>query len=120
MAQLRFLVDECVSRDLVTHLRSAEPAMDLLVVGEPGAPRKGTLDPQLLLVAKGLQRAFISADRSTMMRHLAEHYRAGHRSYGLILLRGGFSVARYAADLHLIWFATTADEWLNRVDYIPY
>ena len=120
MNPLRFLVDECVNRDVVTYLRTLEPDMDLVVVGEPGAPPKGTLDPDLLLAAEAQGRALISGDRSSTTRHLADHYDAGHHTAGVILLRGGFPVARYAAEIRLIWFATTADEWLDRTDYIPY
>jgi hypothetical protein len=120
MSPLRFLVDECVNRDIIAYLRSLEPDMDILVVGEPGAPIKGTLDPDLLLFAEAQGRALISGDRSSMTRHLADQFNASHHTAGLILLRGGFSIAHYAAEIHLIWFATTADEWLDRTDYIPY
>jgi hypothetical protein len=120
MNPLRFLADECVNRDIVTYLRNLEPDMDILGVGQPGAPIKGTLDPDLLLAAEAEGRALISGDRRTMRRHLAAHSHAGHHTAGLILLRGGFSVASYATEIRLIWFATTADEWLDRTDYIPY
>jgi hypothetical protein len=120
MTPLRFLVDEDVRLDIVKALRTAEPAMDILVVGEPGAPPKGTLDPDLLLTAENLGRALISGDRGSMPGHLADHFRAGHHTQGVILLRNGYSVGDYAFAIRLIWIATTADEWLDRTDYIPY
>src|SRR5438874_677749 len=98
MNTLRFLLDEDVNQDLVSALRAAEPAMDLLVVGQPGAPPKGTLDPALLLAAETLGRTLISGDRSTMIGHLKDHFDAGHHTCGVILLRGGFPLARYVAD----------------------
>ena len=120
MIPLRFLVDECVNRDIIAYLRNIEPAMDFLVVGEPAAPPKGTPDPDLLRVAEMLGRVMISGDRSTMSRHLVDHFNQGRHTAGVILLRSDFSVARYAAELRLIWFVTTPDEWTDRTDYIPY
>lgn len=120
MTPLCFLVDECVNRHLIAHLRNIEPSMDFLVVGEPGAPPKGTPDPDLLLVAESRGRVMLSGDRSTMTRHLADHFAQGRHTVGLILLRGGFPLSHYASELRLIWFVTTPDEWTDRTDYIPY
>src|SRR5438034_618543 len=114
MTPLRFLADECVSRDLIRHLREIEPAMDILVVGEPGAPPKGTTDPALLIFAEVNGRALISNDRGSLPDHLAAHFQAGRHTFGVILLRGGFSVGRYGTEIRLIWFATTPDEWMDR------
>jgi hypothetical protein len=107
MNPLRFLIDECVSHDIVKNLREIEPDMDLLVVGEPGAPAKGTDDDELLLIGETQGRALISGDMSTMTKHLARHFEAGHHTAGLILLRSGFYIGRYALEIRLIWFATT-------------
>jgi Domain of unknown function (DUF5615) len=120
MTRLRLLADEDIPDELVSALLSREPGMDILAVGQPGAPPKGTLDPDLLLAAESFGRAFFSRDKKTIPGHLADHYQAGHHTCGIILLRRGFSLAHYAQDLLLIWHATTADEWLDRTDYIPY
>ena len=120
MSSLRFLLDEDVNQDLIPALRSAEPAMDVLVVGQPGVPPKGTRDPGLLLAAETLGRTLISGARSTMTDHMKAHCDAGHHNCGVILLRGGFPLARYVAEIHLIWYVETPAEWLDRTDYIPY
>jgi hypothetical protein len=120
MSSLRFLLDEDVNQDLIPALRGAEPAMNVLAVGQQGAPPKGTLDPGLLLAAETLGRTLISGDRSTMTKHLANHFTAGHHTCGVILLRDGLPLARYVADIHLIWFVETPAEWVDRTDYIPY
>jgi len=120
LSSLRFLIDEDVNQDLIPALRAAEPGMDVLVVGQPGAPPKRTPDPALLLAAETLGRTLISGDRSTMTDHLKDHFDAGHHTCGVILLRGGFPLMRYVADIHLIWFVETPAEWVDRTDYIPY
>jgi hypothetical protein len=120
MTVLRFLADECVPAELVSALRLHEPNMDVLAVGEAGAPRRGTLDPDLLLVAEAMGRTLISRDRRTMPGHLADHFAGGHHTCGVILLRRDASLGSCLQDLRLIWHATTAEEWIDRTEYIPY
>lgn len=120
MSLLRFLADEDFNHDLLAHLRSIEPTLDIVAVGEPEAPPKGTKDRELLVAAATMQRTLVSGDRSTLPRHLGDFFRGGHHMAGLILLRGGFSLSRLASEIRLIWFATEAEEWIDRTDYIPY
>ena len=120
MTRIRFLADECVSHNLLDFLRSLEPAIDVLAVNEPGAPRKGIRDPELIRAAFALGRTLISNDRSTLLRHPVAHFQAGGHTHGNIFLRSGFSIPAYAADLHLIWFCETADDGRDRIDFIPY
>jgi hypothetical protein len=120
MSQLRFLCDEDVSHDIIAFLRSAEPAMDILVVGEVGAPPKQTPDPLVYRAAVAIGRTLISGDRKTMSNVVTADSRAGGHNSGVMFMKSGHSVARYAATIHLIWFCETADQWLDRIDYIPY
>jgi hypothetical protein len=94
--------------------------MDLIVVGETGVPPWGTPDSQLLIAAEAMGRCLISRDKRTMPKHLAAHFAAGRHTCGVLLLRGGFGVARYVHEIALIWQATTANEWIDRTDVIPY
>lgn len=102
MTAIRFLADECFSHDLLDYLRVIEPGIDILAVNEPGAPRKGTLDADLIRAAFILGRVLVSNDRSTLLRHLVAHFGAGGHTCGSILLRSGFSIPAYASDLRLI------------------
>jgi Domain of unknown function (DUF5615) len=120
MSQLKFLMDEDPSRALLHALRNRQPAPDIIRVGEPGAPPRRTKDPQVLLAAEAAGRCLISRDRRTMRRHVQDHLNAGHHTCGVILTRGGFALMRYVNDILLIWQATTPDEWVDRMDYIPY
>jgi hypothetical protein len=120
VSQLRFLFDEGVSHHVIAYLKSAEPMVDILAVGEAGAPLKGTLDPDVYGAAVGLGRTLVSSDRKTMTRAVSEDLAKGGHHCGVVFLRRRASVARCAADLHLIWFCETADDWLDRIDFIPY
>ncbi len=120
MNQLTFLLDECTRRALLNALRGSNPAPDVIRMGESGAPPLGTKDPQVLLAAQAAGRCLISGDRKTMKQHLQDHFAAGRHTCGVVLMKGGFALRRYVDDILLIWQATTADEWVDRTDYIPY
>jgi predicted nuclease of predicted toxin-antitoxin system len=74
MDRPKFLFDEDVSRVLAHALRSHEPAMDIVCVGEPAAPKKETPDPELLDIAEATSRILVSNDKKTMRRHLIDHF----------------------------------------------
>lgn len=120
MSQLRFLCDEDVSQNLLAFVRSAEPAINLLAVGETGAPAKRSADNAVYQAAVTLGRTLISGDRKTMTRLVTADLRAGGHNCGVIFLRSGHSVASYATTIHLIWFCESANDWVDRIDYIPY
>ena len=120
MSHPRFLVDENVPLPLILALLRREPTMDLLRVGQPGAPPRRTPDPDLLLAAEAMGRILLSDDKRTMPRHIADHWAAGHHTCGALLMRQAFPLARFLQDILLIWHATTPDEWVDQLVYIPF
>jgi hypothetical protein len=119
MSKPRFLIDEDPPLYLADALRKAAPGLDVLQVGDPGTPPRGTLDPGLLIAGQALGRVVISKDRSTMIGHLAAHYAAGRRTAGLMLLRNNFTLAVIVQKIVGYWTTDTADDWLDRTAYIP-
>lgn len=78
----------------------------------------GLADPEVLAVAAGAERVLLSHDRKTMIHHfrrLAET----ERSPGLIIVPQSLDIGRAIGDLLLIWATTDAEEWQNRVGYLP-
>jgi hypothetical protein len=55
-----------------------------------------------------------------MPTHLADHFANGHHTWGVIVMRQGFATSRYVGDLILVAQVTSADEWLDRMEYIPF
>src|SRR5437879_4948845 len=94
----RFLFDEHIEVALLVALRQREPLIDILQVGDSGAPPRQTTDPDLLLAAESMSRILVSGDRRTMPVHLTHHFQAGRHTCGVILMRGGFSLARYTDE----------------------
>lgn len=119
MSKPRFLVDEDTHSGLLQAVRQMVPGIDGIRVGDPGAPPLGTLDPDLLIAAEAMGRVLVSNDRSTMPVHLANHFAAGRHTAGVILLRKGYTLGRYAREIVDQWVSTTADEWVDRTIYLP-
>lgn len=116
---VRFLMDRDVDHDMVRAMRTIDAAVDVLCVGERGAPPDEIGDPELLQAAFDAGRILVSRDRSTMLKHLKDRYDEGGRTVGLILLREGIPIMRLAEELVLIWASNSAEEWVDRTVYLP-
>ena len=53
-----------------------------------------------------------------MPGHFA-HYTTGATSSGVILLRAAIPISTAIEELSLIWSASDAEEWANRLMWIP-
>jgi hypothetical protein len=60
----------------------------------------------------------VSQDRGTMPGHFVRHLR-GAQSPGVVLLREAIPIATAIEELLLIWSASDAEEWINRLIWIP-
>ena len=117
--KLRFLLDENLSPRLKPALLRLESTIDVLRVGDPDAPPLGTLDPDLLRFLDLTQRLLITNNRTSMPGHLQEHWQEGGRVWGVLWIRSGTSLGRLAQELYLIWDASEAHEWIDRLEWIP-
>jgi len=118
--RIRFLLDENLSPDLKISLLRLNPNLDILRVGEPDAPLLGTLDPEILDYVASFQRLLVTNNRRSMPGHLKNHWDKGGRIWGLLWLRPSANLEIWAEELYLIWEASEAEEWIDRVDWIPF
>lgn len=117
---IRFLIDENLSPRLKPALLRLEPRVDILYIGELGAPPLSTPDPDILQFLELTQRLLITDNRSSMPGHIADHLAAGGHFWGMCWLRYKMPIGRLAQELYLIWGASTPEEWLDRVEWIPF
>jgi hypothetical protein len=117
--KVRLLIDEDLAPDYVTELLRYNPAVDVVRVGMPSAPKSGTLDPDILLYCEQELRALVTENRSTMPEHEQAHFAAGRHHWGILELRPGYGIGVYLADLQLIWEASEAEEWVDQSRWIP-
>lgn len=101
------LCDESTHGNLAKafHRRSRlgeQPEVDVLRVGEPGAPPFGTQDPQLLVWCEENDRILVSDDRNTLPVHLGNHLAAGRRSPGILLIKNDTTIPKVVESVVLI------------------
>ncbi len=120
MSLMKFLCDEHVPKGLQNAVKKVESAIHILVVGQAGAPPKGTLDPQLLQWAESNHHALLTRDKSTLPNHVNDHLNSGGHTWGVFILRDGFSLGYLAQELLVFWGASEAEEWKDLLLYIPF
>lgn len=116
---IRFLFDENLDPRLKTALLRRDPAIEILRVGDPGALELGTLDPDILRFLEGAGYALVTNNRKSMPIHIGDHLVAGGHHWGIFLIRRNTPLGRVAEELYLIWFASTAEDWIDVEQRIP-
>jgi predicted nuclease of predicted toxin-antitoxin system len=114
---VRFLADADLNHGIVRGCRRREPAMDFLSADEAGLA--GIADPDVLAMAAEQDRILVSHDHQTMLRHFADFLQVRGSSPGLIVVPQYLPIGRAVQELLLIWDASDAEEWRNRMVTIP-
>lgn len=117
--KIRFLLDENLSTKLKIAVLRLNPVIDILRVGDSDAPSLGTLDPDILCYLELSQRLLVTDNRKSIPGHLEEHWAAGGHIWGLLWLRPSGTLSSWAQEMYLIWETSEAEEWLDKIDWIP-
>ncbi|AFY82757.1 DUF5615 family PIN-like protein [Oscillatoria acuminata] len=75
-------------------------------------------DLEVLAVAARLGRVLVSHDRKTMPLNFSE-FITQTRSSGVIIIPQNISIRAAVEDIVLIWEASEAEEWINRIHILP-
>jgi hypothetical protein len=114
--KVRFQADADVNQHIVRAVRRREPEIDFQTAHEAGLHG---LDAETVLAqAAHAGRLLVSHDRRTMPMHFAT-FTAARTSAGVILLSQSLPIIQAVEDLILIWEASEAEEWVNRLDSLP-
>jgi hypothetical protein len=114
---IRFLADADLNHVIVKGCRRCEPAMDFLSANE--AELEGLPDPEVLALAAEQDRILVTHDRQTMPRHFGEFLMRRGSSPGVFTVSQHAPIAEVIDALVLIWAASDASEWKNRIVNIP-
>ena len=117
--EIRYLLDENLSPEWRTQLLHRLPHLTVWIVGDPSAPRLGTLDPEIWIWCEVHQFILVTNNRRSMPRHLADHVAAGRSMPGVLTLRKNAIMGRVLEDLILIAGAGDGNEFYNQIRYIP-
>jgi len=115
----RFLLDEHINRAIQRQLRRRNPNLEVLAIGDPGAPPAGISDPNLLNWIEENGYLLVTENRSTMPMHLFDHFTSGRHVPGIFWVRPGVGIGRIIEELYLIWVASTAEEYRDCSLFIP-
>jgi hypothetical protein len=78
------------------------------------------LDPDILIFCEDAQRVLVTDNWASMPTHVAGHFAAGRHHWGALEVRPGTGMGELASELDMFWFASEAEEWIDRFEYIPY
>jgi hypothetical protein len=115
----RFLLDEHMNRAIHRQLRRQHPGLEVIALGDPGAPPSGTSDPDILNWIEENSHILVTENRSTIPVHLSDHFVSGRHIPGLFWARPGVGVGRIIEELYLIWLASAAEEYKDCTLFIP-
>ncbi len=112
----RFQADSDLDRHIIAAVKRREPMVDFQSAQEAGLTGLG--DPAVLALAAREDRVLVSHDRKTMPGHFADFIQQS-TSPGLLIISQHLAVSAAADELLLIWFASEAEEWTNRISSLP-
>jgi hypothetical protein len=79
----------------------------------------GLPDPEVLALAAEHDRILVTHDRQTMPGHFGEFLVQGNSSPGVFLVSQDEPIGEVIDELVLIWAASDAEEWRDRIVNIP-
>jgi predicted nuclease of predicted toxin-antitoxin system len=114
---MRFLADADLNEGIVAGCLRREPTMDFLSAN--AANLEGVPDPEVLALAADLNRILVSHDFQTMPRHFGDFLQAYGSSPGVLLVPQYLPIGEAIEELVLIWGASGAEDWMNRIVKVP-
>jgi hypothetical protein len=114
--RVRFQADADLNQVIVFAVLRRVAAVDFRTA--TSASLAGLKDQDVLGVAARDGRVLVTHDQATMPRHFAEFVQSQH-SPGVIVIPQHLPLQEAADDLILIWTATDANEWIDRIAFLP-
>lgn len=114
--KIRFQADADLNQIILLATVRREPLIDFQTAGAAGLASR--TDREVLEIAARGGRLLVTHDQKTMPRHFAQ-FIATATSPGMVVIPQHLSIATVVEDLRMIWSVTEAEEWINRVSYLP-
>jgi hypothetical protein len=111
-----FQADADFNETIIKAILRRAPEIDFESAIAAGLP--GLDDIQVLTIAARHGRLLVSHDRKTLPHHFATFIQT-ETSPGVVIVPQNWPIARAAEDLILIWEASEAEEWVNRICALP-
>jgi len=115
--RVRFLADADLNKAIVSGVLRREPSVDFLTAHPAGLRHMS--DTEVLALATRQQRVLVSHDVGSMPAHFRAFLQAGKHSAGVFLIAQSLDVGAAIDELLLIWLASEASEWQDRLEWLP-
>jgi hypothetical protein len=113
---VRYQADADLKRVILLAVARQEPAVDFRSAADAGLV--ALPDREVLAAAAKAGRVLVSHDLKTMPRHFGEFVKSSV-SPGVLLVPQRLPVPEAVEQLILIWAASEAEEWVNRICILP-
>ena len=114
--KVRFQADADLNQAILQGTTRRELVIDFQTAHEAGLSSLG--DPEVLAIASSDGRVLVTHDQKTMPTHFGR-FITTHTSPGVLVIPQHLPVSSAIEELTLIWSATEAEEWKNRICYLP-
>lgn len=114
--RIRFQADADLDGRIIRGIKRRSRDIDIRTAASAGF--SALKDSEVLRLSAEDRRILVSQDRRTMPAHFTQ-YVASANSSGVILIREKASIAVAIEELILVWTASEAEEWTNRLAWIP-
>lgn len=114
--KVRFQADADLRTAIMNATRRSEPLIDFQ--GADEAKLRGLSDNEVLKIAVEQKRLLVSHGQRTMPWHFS-NFILHEASYGVLIVPQHLPTQQVADELVLIWLATAAEDWFNRIAYLP-
>jgi hypothetical protein len=114
--KIRFQADADLNQIILLATVRRESSIDFQTAEAAGLAHRQDRDVLVMAAREG--RILVTHDQKTMPRHFAE-FITTETSAGLLVVPQHLTVAAVTEDLLLIWSTTEAEEWTNRISFLP-
>ncbi|HSM81025.1 MAG TPA: DUF5615 family PIN-like protein [Nodosilinea sp.] len=113
---VRYQADADLNQAIVTGVLRREPTVNFQSAFAAGLD--GLIDAEVLHLSAQQRRILVSHDRRTMPSEFAS-FVASQKSSGVIIVSRKLPFETVIEELLLIWAASNAEEWVNRIAKLP-
>ncbi|HEY9876646.1 MAG TPA: DUF5615 family PIN-like protein [Candidatus Obscuribacterales bacterium] len=114
--KIRFQADADLNQAIVTGVLRREPSIDFQTANVSSL--SGLSDLEVLKFVAQEGRVLVSHDQRTMPKYFAE-FVINQNSYGVIIVLKTLPISEAINSLIKIWQTSEAEEWANRIAYLP-
>lgn len=119
MKEIKYLLDENVDPSLRRAVHQHWSEIVIWIIGDPGAPKHGTSDPDILIWCEANNFSLVTNNRASMAIHLQNHLSKGRKVPGIFILNPDMTMGEVVQELALICGASESQEYYNMLNFLP-